>query len=302
MNPFGTLAGAATKLLRYSTPVSHCWWVVNFIFRAMVVFVIGSGIYGDEQGAFRCDTAQPGCSNMCFNKFSPMHHPRFWSFQFLFVCLPAFIFGLVTSNQEAQIKKVDLEAQKMNAKIDAEADELKKKEYYASAEYQRLEQKKKKIGVQRKKTKVTTDQNSLVEVIWTPAIRFWFVVQLGVKVVMEFLFIYLYYILQKQQSKKEGWAAWMVPDRYDCTYGEEDNMACSQNGNIPCWVSRPKEKEVMMWYMLTMSLVSTALVVGEFFYVATRITVKASRRRNERKIERSKLTEAPLLTEPKADA
>ena len=51
-------------------------------------------------------------------------------------------------------------------------------------------------------------------------------------------------------------------------------MACSQNGNIPCWVSRPKEKEVMMWYMLTMSVVSTLLVAGEFFYVMTKITVK----------------------------
>ena len=66
----------------------------------------------------------------------------------------------------------------------------------------------------------------------------------------------------------------MVPERYDCTYGENDNMACSQNGNIPCWVSRPKEKEVMMWYMLTMSLVSTVLVAAEFFYVTTKITVK----------------------------
>jgi len=57
-----------------------------------------------------------------------------------------------------------------------------------------------------------------------------------------------------------GWAAWSVPDRYDCSYGEEnDNMACSQNANIPCWVSRPMEKEVMMWYMLSMSLVSVAL-------------------------------------------
>ena len=69
MNPFGSVAQSAAKLLRYSTPVSHCWWVcllereknseinaplhprwvVNFVFRAMVVFVIGSGIYGDEQ-------------------------------------------------------------------------------------------------------------------------------------------------------------------------------------------------------------------------------------------------------------
>lgn len=42
----------------------------------------------------------------------------------------------------------------MNAKIEAEADEAKKKEYYASAEYTRLEKKKKKIGTSRQKTKV----------------------------------------------------------------------------------------------------------------------------------------------------
>ena len=59
---------------------------------------------------------------------------------------------------------------------------------------------------------------------------------------------------------KSGFAAWHVPDKYVCSYGaEKDNYACSQNDNIPCWVSRPMEKEVMMWYMLTMSLVSTAL-------------------------------------------
>ena len=42
----------------------------------------------------------------------------------------------------------------MNAKIEAESDELKKKEYYASAEYTRIEKKKKKIGTARQKTKV----------------------------------------------------------------------------------------------------------------------------------------------------
>lgn len=153
------------------------------------------------------------------------------------------------------------------------------------------------------KTKTTTDQGGLTEVIWTPKIRFWFIFQLGVKVVMELIFIYLYYILQKQQSKQSGFAAWHVPDKYVCSYGaERDNYACSQNDNIPCWVSRPMEKEVMMWYMLTMSLVSTALVLGEFFYVVTRVTVKAQRRKNERKMEKTKLLEKPLLPPAEGEA
>merc|ERR1711953_537922 len=165
-----------------------------------------------------------------------------------------------------------------------------------------MEKKKKKVGLSRMKTKTTTDQGGLTEVIWTPKIRFWFIFQLGVKVVMEMIFIYLYYILQKQQSKQSGFAAWHVPDKYECSYGEDlDNMACSQNANIPCWVSRPMEKEVMMWYMLSMSIISLALVGGEFFYVVTRVTVKANKRRTERKRAKLALTNKPaqpLLEEP----
>jgi hypothetical protein len=37
------------------------------------------------------------------------------------------------------------------------------------------------------------------------------------------------------------------------------------------------------------------LSLGEFFYVVTRVTVKAQRRKNERKIEKAKLLEKPLL-------
>ena len=36
-------------------------------------------------------------------------------------------------------------------------------------------------------------------------------------------------------------------------------------------------------------------VLGEFFYVVTRVTVKAQRRKNERKMEKAKLLEKPLL-------
>jgi len=302
MNPFGTLASVATSLLKYSTPVSHCWWVVNFIFRGAVIFAIGGAIYGDEQGVFQCDTSQPGCKAMCFNRFSPMAHPRFWQFQFLFCLLPAFIFHLVVNNQSAQMKKVDEKIKQIQAKVDAEADEEKKKMYYSSSEYSMLEKKKKKLGVDRKKTVITTDQGGLQEVLWTPTIRLWFIISLGAKVLMELLFVYLYYTLQRQQSKKFGWAAWSVPDKYECSYGEDlDNMACSQNANIPCWVSRPMEKEVMMWYMLSMSIISLALVGGEFFYVVTRVTVKANKRRTERKRAKLALTNKPaqpLLEEP----
>lgn len=299
MISYGLLDAYAKKILKYSTPVGNAWWTINFIFRMFVVAIIGGGIYGDEQGAFRCDTNQPGCAQMCFNRFSPMSHPRFWAFQMVCVVIPSVIFIFITQNTEAQIKKLDSMDKEMKAKIDLEQDEEKQKNYYSSKEYMRLEKKKSKIGPI--KTKKTTDQQQLVEVIWTPRIRIWYVIQCIMKFFLEIIFIFLYYILQKQQSKKDGFAAWMVPEKYVCTYGADiDNFACSQNSEIPCWVSRPYEKMVMMWYMLTVSALSGILCLVECLWVTTRISVKANKRKKERRQQKAGLLSNMHSPQPEA--
>ena len=33
-----------------------------------------------------------GCTNVCFNMFSPISHIRFWSFQIILVCTPSIVF------------------------------------------------------------------------------------------------------------------------------------------------------------------------------------------------------------------
>lgn len=304
MSAYGLMDAYAKKLFKYSTPISHAWWTVNFVFRMFVVGSLGGGIYGDEQGVFRCDTTQPGCNQMCFNRFSPMQHPRFWGFQILFCTLPSVIFIFITSNQEAQIKKMESLEKEFKTKVDGETDEEKQKNYYSSKEYQRLEKKKTKIGIVKKKQ--TTDQLALTEVIWTPRIRVWYIVHLLAKFVMEIIFIYLFYILQQQQSRASGLAAWYVPEKYVCTYGGDvANYACSQNAEIPCWVSRPWEKMVMMVYMLSVSVISALLVLVEVAWVTTRISVRSNRRKRARKQEKKSLlhnmhpalpVEAPIVT------
>jgi len=285
MSAYGLVDQYAKKILKYSTPVSHAWWTVNFVFRMFVVGTLGGGIYGDEQGVFKCDTQQPGCNQMCFNRFSPMQHPRFWGFQVLFCTLPSVIFIFIASNQEAQIKKLDSQEKEFKSKVDAEADEEKQKNYYSSKEYMKIENKKKKIGAIKKKQ--TTDQIALTEVIWTPKIRVWYIIQLLAKFVLEIVFIFLFYNLQQQQSKQTGLAAWHVPEKYICTYGGENgNFACSQNDEIPCWVSRPWEKMVMMWYMLAVSCISAILVLVEVAWVLTRVSIKSNKRKRERKREK----------------
>lgn len=34
--------------------------------------------WGDEQEDFQCDTEQPGCENVCYDRAFPIAHIRYW--------------------------------------------------------------------------------------------------------------------------------------------------------------------------------------------------------------------------------
>ena len=76
-----------------------------FTFRMFITAVVGGPVYGDESGNFKCDTNQPGCQNVCFNRFSPISHLRFWAFQMLFVCLPSVAF---MTYAQFELQKIDV--------------------------------------------------------------------------------------------------------------------------------------------------------------------------------------------------
>jgi len=109
----------------YSTPVAALWNVVTFVFRMFVVASVGSSVYGDEQGAFKCDTGQPGCQNVCFNRFSPISHMRFWAFQLLFVATPCLFFHMYAGKETGAVKLLE------------EAEEKQKKEHAKLAEQEK---------------------------------------------------------------------------------------------------------------------------------------------------------------------
>jgi len=77
---------------KQSTLIGKVWVVVIFIFRIVILSKIGEPLYADEQAAFKCNTRQPGCENVCFNLFSPISHPRFWGLQILFSAVPSMVY------------------------------------------------------------------------------------------------------------------------------------------------------------------------------------------------------------------
>jgi len=58
--------------------LSQVWLTVLFIFRILVLGTAAESSWGDEQEDFSCDTEQPGCENVCYDRAFPIAHIRYW--------------------------------------------------------------------------------------------------------------------------------------------------------------------------------------------------------------------------------
>ena len=55
---------------------------------------------------FKCDTYQPGCRLICYNRYLPLSPLRFWSYEILFTSIPAILFSFVASRQTLHYKQL----------------------------------------------------------------------------------------------------------------------------------------------------------------------------------------------------
>uniref|UniRef100_A0A8D0WQC1 Gap junction protein n=1 Tax=Sus scrofa TaxID=9823 RepID=A0A8D0WQC1_PIG len=76
----------------HSTIVGKVWLTVLFIFRILVLGAAAEDVWGDEQSDFTCNTQQPGCENVCYDRAFPISHIRFWVLQIIFVSTPTLIY------------------------------------------------------------------------------------------------------------------------------------------------------------------------------------------------------------------
>ncbi|XP_043929130.1 gap junction alpha-3 protein isoform X2 [Protopterus annectens] len=89
----------------HSTVIGKVWLTVLFIFRILVLGAAAEEVWGDEQSDFRCNTQQPGCENVCYDKAFPISHIRFWVLQIIFVSTPTLIYlGHVKENKHQEDK------------------------------------------------------------------------------------------------------------------------------------------------------------------------------------------------------
>ncbi|XP_028317001.1 gap junction alpha-4 protein [Gouania willdenowi] len=80
----------------YSTAVGRVWLTVLFLFRMLVLGTAAESAWDDEQADFVCNTRQPGCTSVCYDRAFPISHFRYFVLQVIFVSTPTiFYFGYV---------------------------------------------------------------------------------------------------------------------------------------------------------------------------------------------------------------
>ncbi|CAL8314564.1 unnamed protein product [Boreogadus saida] len=115
MGDWSALGRLLDKVQAYSTAGGKVWLSVLFIFRILVLGTAVESAWGDEQSAFNCNTQQPGCENVCYDKSFPISHVRFWVLQIIFVSTPtllylAHVFYLMRKEQKLNRKEEVLKA------------------------------------------------------------------------------------------------------------------------------------------------------------------------------------------------
>lgn len=225
---------------------------------------IAKDVFGDEFGAFKCNTLTPGCPNICFNDFSPISMVRLWSLQLLCVAIPAIIFIVYT------VHKLDKIGQAKKKKAE-HMKELKKKKEVVRKMKARIRERQIAAGIitdappppeyngdkaekeEEKKddddgkvvvTKPDTDQPSRLLLAY--------VGQVIIRLTAEIIFMWVQY-------NTYVYKFW-VPEIFKCARYPCKNV-------VDCFVSRPKEKTIIIWIMFSTGMLMIFLNIIELYHI-----------------------------------
>uniref|UniRef100_H3CV04 Gap junction protein n=1 Tax=Tetraodon nigroviridis TaxID=99883 RepID=H3CV04_TETNG len=94
----------------YSTGIGRVWLTVLFLFRMLVLGASAESAWDDERN-FVCNTNQPGCTSVCYDKAFPISHFRYFVLQVIFVSTPTiFYFGYVALREARKSGRAEEEA------------------------------------------------------------------------------------------------------------------------------------------------------------------------------------------------
>ncbi|EHB09493.1 Gap junction alpha-4 protein [Heterocephalus glaber] len=234
MGDWGFLEKLLDQVQEHSTVVGKIWLTVLFIFRILILGLAGESVWGDERSDFECNTAQPGCSNVCYDQAFPISHIRYWVLQFLFVSTPTLIYlghVIYLSRREERLRQKEEELRAL------------------PAEDPQVEQAL--AAVERQIAKISVAEDGRVQI--RGALMGTYVVSVLCKSMLEAGFLY-------GQWHLYGWTMepLFVCQRSPCPH------------SVDCFVSRPTEKTIFIIFMLVVGLISLVLNLLELMYLLCR--------------------------------
>uniref|UniRef100_A0A8C8S2Y8 Gap junction protein n=1 Tax=Pelusios castaneus TaxID=367368 RepID=A0A8C8S2Y8_9SAUR len=248
MGDWNLLGSILEEVHIHSTIVGKIWLTILFIFRMLVLGVAAEDVWDDEQSEFVCNTEQPGCSNICYDKAFPISLIRYWVLQIIFVSSPSLVY---MGHALYRLRALEKERQKKKAQLRAQLEELEP----VLEEHRRMERELRKLEEQKKVNKAPL-RGSLLRT---------YVLHILTRSVVEVGFMIGQYLLYGFQ---------MYP-LYKCTRPPCPNT-------VDCFVSRPTEKTIFMIFMHSIAAVSLFLNILEIIHLGIKKIKKTLHRMQRR--------------------
>lgn len=231
---WGFLENLLEESQEYSTGVGRVWLTVLFLFRVLVLCTAAESAWDDEQSDFVCNTKQPGCESVCYDKAFPVSHFRYFVLQVVFVSTPSILyFGYVALRRHKEPGE-ETEEQHGRQK-DRKAKEIKLDVIQEENEDGEQALKKKKLP------KHPQLKGKLLGA-YTASIVLKVLIEVGFIVGLWFLY------------------GFVIPPKFEC-----QRTPCPHT--VDCFVSRPTEKTIFTIYIQVIASLSVLLNVVELFHL-----------------------------------
>ncbi len=228
----------------YSTAIGRVWLTVLFLFRMLVLGTAAESAWDDEQAIFVCNTRQPGCTAVCYDKAFPISHFRYFVLQVIFVSTPTiFYFGYVAIRAGKDRKDEDKnEAQEGGGGSKTQETVLEKDNNNVTKDNVEEKEKQEHGGKGRKADKAPKLKGRLLCA---------YAFSILSKVLLEVGFIIGLWLL---------YGGFSILPKFECT-----GFPCPHK--VDCFVSRPTEKTIFTFYTQVIAAVSLLLNLVELLHL-----------------------------------
>uniref|UniRef100_A0A3P9P952 Gap junction protein n=1 Tax=Poecilia reticulata TaxID=8081 RepID=A0A3P9P952_POERE len=236
MGDWNLLGSILEEVHIHSTIVGKIWLTILFIFRMLILGAAAEDVWDDEQSEFVCNTDQPGCKTVCYDRAFPISLIRYWVLQVIFVSAPSLVY---MGHALYCIRTLEKERHRRRIQLKGEMDEAE----LGLDDHKRIEKELRKLEEQ-KKVKKAPLRGSLLRT---------YIIHILTRSLVEVCFILGQYIL---------YGIHLEP-LYRC-----ERLPCPNS--VDCYISRPTEKTIFMFFMTIIAGVSLFLNILEILHLGIR--------------------------------